>query len=1154
MSEPFVSVIVCTYNRDNHLDSTLQSLISQTYTHYEIIVVNGPSTDNTDQVLNKYPDLKIVRQHQLNGLSFARNLGIVASRGDILAFIDDDAIADRCWLKCLVECYTDNSIGGVGGYVYGPKGEPLFDNGCINKNGLPVTIRDHSVTLGPDEYQISLGTNCSFTRKAIYDAGGFDPYFRYYHDESDLCIRIAKKGYRIVYTKGAVVMHEMAEGHNRKSPYDINWTMILKNITYFTLRNFGGEMKTWGMPITAVRKHLRDMNWLYSSGQIGRKKLAKLYQMHICGVLYGYWDGLTRRGSGDYLNQIDISLYQVLKICLTSGEYSKACGGGICKYTYELAHSLAELGHEVHVLTRSDKDHDYDVDDNGVFVHKVAMKGIEFLGVPGDMTSTMFALTQSYSFSMKLQEIIETHGIQIVETPLWDAEGFSFSLVNNVPLCVRLMTPLYKVAQYHSWKMGEDLSFVDYMEGEAARRADCVIKISNDIGRLIGEHHHIDPDQMSLCPLGIAMPSVGQLNPRTENRGNLKVLFVGRLEARKGVETLFKAIPAVVDRIPGVEFIIAGKDTNLSPEAGSYEEYLMKHLDERYARNVKFLGFVDPTKLNNLYRDCDLFVAPSLYESFGIIYVEAMSWGKPVIGCQIGGIPEVFSDGETGILIEPGDDRALAEAILRILGDSNLRARMGHNARDLAESKFSASAMAINTVEIYKSAIEAFHKVNTGSEDCSIFRDAPEITASPTTLNEPGEPLSKAILAGKSRKLKIAYFSPLPPIKSGISDYSENLIPHLMVYSDIDLFIDDYIPTDSDSLKRCKVHHYSQFESLASNGHYDMVIYHMGNSIYHAYMYRLIEKFPGIVVMHDYILHGLIYAMTALKGYKDQYIEEMKFSHGSAGELEAQKNLKSLTSDSVYDIRFPINRRALYRSRGIIVHNSWTGSRVRDQVSSVPVKCILLGANTGGQVSAEGRVQLRTSLGIGEDTVIFASFGYIAPTKRITSSLRAFALLVNELPDARYLLVGELNEGYRIEVMQAIKENHLEQKVIFTGYITAEDLNRYLDITDVGINLRYPVTGEMSATLVTMLGKGIPVIVSKVGTFADLPDDICPKVEVNDRETDVLFNHMKQLAFNADMRCHLGAMSKRFAEEHLSFDVVAQKYINFIGELRSKEV
>jgi len=134
MSDPFISVVVCTYNRRTHLERCLKSLKDQEYKNFEIIVVNGPSNDGTDAVLRDYPKIYVISQNELNGLSNARNLGIMASKGEIIAFIDDDAVADKNWLDSLVSGYSDITVGGVGGLVYGPEKSLLqFDNGIINK-------------------------------------------------------------------------------------------------------------------------------------------------------------------------------------------------------------------------------------------------------------------------------------------------------------------------------------------------------------------------------------------------------------------------------------------------------------------------------------------------------------------------------------------------------------------------------------------------------------------------------------------------------------------------------------------------------------------------------------------------------------------------------------------------------------------------------------------------------------------------------------------------------------------------------------------------------------------------------------------------------------------------------------------------------------
>lgn len=291
MQNPRVSVIICTYNRADYLENCIQSLNAQTYTNIEIIIVNGPSTDDTHTVLSKYLNIKIINQKELNGLSIARNLGIDKAYGEIIAFIDDDAVADRNWIKNLVVHYKDNHVGAVGGFVVFPDNVRVqFDNGVINKNGIPVPIRKNNTPLKKDEFRILMGTNCSFRRSLLNNLGGFDPYFRYYHDESDMCVRVILAGYAIVYEKNAVVMHEMAEGHNRKSLLDMRWDQIVKNVIFFTLKNFGNS------PLSYTTRPLYAVSWWFWrftficlwKREISVKDLLKIFWQMIKGAVRGY--------------------------------------------------------------------------------------------------------------------------------------------------------------------------------------------------------------------------------------------------------------------------------------------------------------------------------------------------------------------------------------------------------------------------------------------------------------------------------------------------------------------------------------------------------------------------------------------------------------------------------------------------------------------------------------------------------------------------------------------------------------------------------------------------------------------------------------------------------------------------------------------------
>jgi glycosyltransferase involved in cell wall biosynthesis len=402
-----------------------------------------------------------------------------------------------------------------------------------------------------------------------------------------------------------------------------------------------------------------------------------------------------------------------LKVAFLSQEFSKNCNGGVCRYTYDLAHALAELGNEVHVITKSEINREYGYRDGAVFVHKIVPESMDFLDLPEAMHISHKNLSYSYAAALKLLELMDALGIQIVEAPLWDAEGFVFSLVNPIPLVIRLETPLFKVAEIQGWHITKDLKLVNWMEGETVRRADKAIAISNDIRTVISTHHTIPQEGIELCPLGIEVPDESALL-RDRNKNGFDVLFVGRLEKRKGVETLFKAIPLVLKEVQDTQFHIVGSDTNLAPNGGSYREFLLQNLGKKYHKNVRFVGYVDDKELKDFYRNCDIFVAPSLYESFGLIYLEAMAWGKPVIGCDTGGAPEIIEDGETGILIPPEDVNALAGAIINHK-DEKLRAKIGEKGRRKVENEFSMIKMAENTYNIYRDVINSVGVKNSTS-------------------------------------------------------------------------------------------------------------------------------------------------------------------------------------------------------------------------------------------------------------------------------------------------------------------------------------------------------------------------------------------------------------------------------------------------------
>jgi glycogen synthase len=177
---------------------------------------------------------------------------------------------------------------------------------------------------------------------------------------------------------------------------------------------------------------------------------------------------------------------------------------------------------------------------------------------------------------------------------------------------------------------------------------------------------------------------------------SIRLLFVGRLEPRKGIDVLLAAAGLLLVRFPQAHLDIVGDDTPAGPDGRTYRAVFES--DPAYAGirdRVHFHGEVVEEALRGFYSACDVFVAPSRFESFGLILLEAMMFAKPVVCCRAGGMPEVVVDGETGLLAEPGDHGSLERCLARLIEDPALRQRLGTAGRRRYEARFVPERMAV---------------------------------------------------------------------------------------------------------------------------------------------------------------------------------------------------------------------------------------------------------------------------------------------------------------------------------------------------------------------------------------------------------------------------------------------------------------------------
>jgi glycosyltransferase involved in cell wall biosynthesis/SAM-dependent methyltransferase len=363
--------------------------------------------------------------------------------------------------------------------------------------------------------------------------------------------------------------------------------------------------------------------------------------------------------------------------------------------------------------------------------------------------------------------------------------------------------------------------------------------------------------------------------------------------------------------------------------------------------------------------------------------------------------------------------------------------------------------------------------------------------------------------------MRVAFFSPLPPSKSGIADYSQTLLDHLAPLLDLKIFSSAGDPSDC-----------------------DITLYQLGNNAYHDFVYETALRHPGVVVMHESNLHHLIADITIKRGDWDAYLKEAEYN-GGADALAYAQRVKALEVGPDYEA-VPMTRRILESARGVIVHSQFMVDQVRRAGFAGPIARIPHGA----WIPAAGRMAYRDHLGVDETTPLIGAFGFLKPYKRIAESLRAFRRLTKVEPQARMILVGEEHPEFPVRTL--IRTLDLTERVRVINFAPIEDFVGLMAATDIVLNLRYPTVGESSGSLLRALGLGKAVIVSDVGGFSEFPDDVCLKAPVDATEEDVLFEYLNLLVSRPEIARSLGERARCYVERECNWSLVASRYASFL--------
>lgn len=435
--------------------------------------------------------------------------------------------------------------------------------------------------------------------------------------------------------------------------------------------------------------------------------------------------------------------------------------------------------------------------------------------------------------------------------------------------------------------------------------------------------------------------------------------------------------------------------------------------------------------------------------------------------------------------------------------------------------------------------------------------------------------------------MRLALFTPLPPIRSGISAYSAELLPSLAAGNEIEVFVDDrrvalnaqaqQLNDVCPAIMVCSAH---DFPWKYFRRPYDLVIYQMGNAECHDYMWPYLHRYPGLVVLHDAQLHHARARSLLWQRRSDDYRAEFAYNHPRVKADLAEYAVAGLGGPIYY--LWPMLRTVMESAKLVAVHNARVADQLRNTFPGTPVDTISMGVadlsksgtenpapNATGRSDLEDRntetgscmpeLDVRARHGIPRDVVVFAAFGMVTPEKRVSQALRALAATLCVAPDAHLLFVGETAAYF--DALKEVRAAGVADHVTVTGFVPDSELGAYLRTADVALCLRWPTSRETSASWLRCLAAGKPTLTTDLIQTVDVPtldprtwtvlhasDDtgdepqpVSISIDIVD-EDHSLKHACRRLAVDAALRQELGRAARAFWEREHTIDRMVADY------------
>lgn len=417
--------------------------------------------------------------------------------------------------------------------------------------------------------------------------------------------------------------------------------------------------------------------------------------------------------------------------------------------------------------------------------------------------------------------------------------------------------------------------------------------------------------------------------------------------------------------------------------------------------------------------------------------------------------------------------------------------------------------------------------------------------------------------------MRLAWFTPLPPTRSGIADYCAELLPALGDHHSIDVFVASSGEGRwaAERALPYAVRDAHEFVWRHHTGPYDLTVFQLGNAWCHDYMWPYVFHYPGLVVLHDGSLHHARAWSLLRRQRAAHYRAELLFDHPTLAASAAELALGGFAGPIYYF--WPMLRSVVESARAVAVHSTRLADELRSAHATATIARVRMGVPA--PVASDAAVRgLRRQLGLSPDTLVLAAFGAVTEEKRLGAVLRTLHRLRRERATVHLLLVGQTMPQY--DVRAEAQANGVADAVTVVGFTEAEALATYLRLADVALCLRWPTARETSASWLRAIAAGRPTLVTDLAHQVDVPtldprtwgvlhaeptltapEPVGISIDLLDEDHSLLLA-LRRLVRDPSLRAALGAAAARHWATHHTIAHMARDYTGVLEDARRRRI